>query len=252
MPRRALVTGAARGIGAAVAAALAARGDVVAVHYRTDPGRAAEVAAALPGAGHVALQADLTDPDQVWALVADAVAALGGVDVLVVNAGIYGDHPIATTSYADWQAQWTAILQTNLVAAANLAWCVTRHLLDRPEGPRGGRMVMVGSRGAYRGEPRVPAYGASKAGLHALAQSLAVELAPHGIAVAAVAPGYVATEMVADVMASPEGETIRAQSPFGRVAEPEEIAGAVAWLTSPEAEWASGTVLDLNGASYLR
>ena len=102
------------------------------------------------------------------------------------------------------------------------------------------------------GEPRHPAYGASKAGLNAFGQSLARDLAPYGIAVAGVAPGYVETDMAAGVMAGPGGDEIRAQSPFGRVARPDEIAAAVVYLASPEAEWASGAILDLNGASYLR
>ena len=99
---------------------------------------------------------------------------------------------------------------------------------------------------------RNPAYGASKAGLHAFGQSLAVALAPHGITVASVAPGYVQTDMTAEELATPAGDAIRAQSPFQRVATPEEIAAAVVYLASPEAAWSSGAVLDLNGASYLR
>lgn len=110
----------------------------------------------------------------------------------------------------------------------------------------------IGSRGAFRGEPDHPAYGATKAALHAFGQSPAVSLAPHGIAVASVAPGLVATERVADRLSGAEGEQIRSQSPFGRVAAPEEIASAVLHLASPEATWCSGTVLDVNGASYLR
>jgi len=111
-----------------------------------------------------------------------------------------------------------------------------------------GRIVNVGSRGAYKGEPDHPAYGASKAALHSLGQSLAVALAPHGIAVASVAPGFVATERVADRVT----DEVRAQSPFGRVAAPEEVAAAVLYLASPEAVWSSGAVLDVNGASFLR
>ncbi len=117
----------------------------------------------------------------------------------------------------------------------------------------GGRIINVSSRGAFRGEPRHPAYGASKAGLNAFGQSIARDLARHGIAVAMVAPGYVETDMTSEQLASePAGQQIRAQSPFGRVAQPEEIAAAVLYLASPQAEWASGTILDLNGASYLR
>jgi len=250
--KRTLITGASRGIGAAVAEALAARGDAVAVHFRSDPEAAEALVAALPGTGHTALRADLDRPEEIPALVEGAVAALGGVDILVNNAAIFTAHPIATSSYEEWRTHWRRTFEVNLFAAADLTWHVVRHLLDRPEGPGGARVVMVGSRGAYRGEPDTPAYGASKAALHSTAQSLAVSLAPHGIAVTAVAPGFTRTAMAEQVLAGPEGPAVLAQSPFGRVAEPQEIASAVAWLTSADAEWASGSVLDLNGASYLR
>ncbi len=116
----------------------------------------------------------------------------------------------------------------------------------------GGRIVNVTSRGAFRGEPRHPAYGASKAGLNAFGQSMARALARYRIAVASVAPGYVETEMAAEQLSSARGDEIRAQSPFRRVAAAEEVAAAVVYLASAEAEWASGAILDLNGASYLR
>jgi NAD(P)-dependent dehydrogenase (short-subunit alcohol dehydrogenase family) len=116
----------------------------------------------------------------------------------------------------------------------------------------GGRIVNVSSRGAFRGEPLNPAYGASKAGLNAMGQSLAVALAPYNIVVTGVAPGFVETDMAARHLEGPGGDAIRAQSPFGRVARPAEIADAVVFLASPEAQWASGAILDLNGASYLR
>jgi NAD(P)-dependent dehydrogenase (short-subunit alcohol dehydrogenase family) len=117
---------------------------------------------------------------------------------------------------------------------------------------RGGRIVNVSSRGAFRGEPDHPAYGASKAGLNALGQSLARALAPHGIAVTTVAPGFVLTDMTVDLLDAPAGDEIRAQSPFDRVATPDEVADAVFFLASARAEFASGAILDLNGASYLR
>ena len=112
--------------------------------------------------------------------------------------------------------------------------------------------MKVSSRGAFRGEPGQPAYGAIKAGLNALGQSLAVALAPHNITVAAVAPGFVETDMAAVHLKGERGAAIRGESPFGRVARPEEIAAAVVYLASPDAAWASGAILDLNGASYLR
>jgi NAD(P)-dependent dehydrogenase (short-subunit alcohol dehydrogenase family) len=221
----------------------------VAVHYRDAAGAAAEVLESLAGGGHVTVQADLTDPEAVRAMVDSAAGLLGRLDVLVNNAGIYGGYPVLGTSYQDWQAAWQATLDLNLTGAANATWCAVRHMVA---GGAGGRIVNVGSRGAYRGEPDHPAYGASKAGLHAFGQSLAVALAPHGITVAAVAPGYVETDMTAEELATPAGAAIRAQSPFGRVATPQEVAAAVVYLASPEAAWSSGAVLDLNGASYLR
>jgi 3-oxoacyl-[acyl-carrier protein] reductase len=244
-----LVTGASRGIGRAIAGAFAEQGDRVAVHHRDSARLAADVVAGLAGDGHVAVQADLTDPDDARRMVDRAWYALGGLDVLVNNAGVFTAHPITEVSYAEWQAAWQQTLGVNLVGPANVTWCVVQHMVT---GKRAGRIVNVSSRGAFRGEPGQPAYGASKAGLNAFGQSLAIALAPYGITVATVAPGFVDTDMAAAHLASPEGEAIRAQSPFQRVAEPEEIAAAVLYLASPQAEWASGAILDLNGASYLR
>ncbi len=249
MRRAVLVTGGSRGIGAAIALAFAERGDRVAVHYRDAVGAASAVRDSLPGTGHVTVQADLADAAAVAAMVDDAAGRLGGLDVLVNNAGVYVGHPVTGTSYEEWQAAWQDTLGVNLIGAANVTWCAVRHMIT---GARGGKVVNVGSRGAYRGEPTHPAYGASKAGLHALGQSLAVALAPHGIAVASVAPGYVVTDMTAEELGTPAGDVIRAQSPFNRVATAAEVAAAVIYLASPEAEWSSGAVLDLNGASYLR
>ena len=115
-----------------------------------------------------------------------------------------------------------------------------------------GHIVNVASRGAFRGEPKPPAYGASKAGLIAFGQSLARALGPHGIAVTSVAPGFTETDMAGDELVGERGVTRRAESPLGRVATPEEVAAAVVFLASPEAVMASGTVIDVNGASYLR
>ncbi|MEV4493534.1 SDR family oxidoreductase [Micromonospora coxensis] len=249
--RAVLVTGASRGIGRAVAQAFAAGGDRVAIHHRDSAEAAERVRAGLPGDGHVVVRADLTDPDAVRAMVDEAAERLGGLDVLVNNAGVYGErdapHPVFGASYEQWQQRWRQVLETNLTGAGNVTWCAAQHMRAR-----GGRIVNVSSRGAFRGEPEQPAYGASKAGLNALGQSLAVALAPYGIAVATVAPGFVETDMTTEHLAGEGGEAIRAQSPFGRVARPEEIAAAVHWLAAPESQWASGTILDLNGASYLR
>jgi 3-oxoacyl-[acyl-carrier protein] reductase len=233
-----------------VAQAFARGGDAVAVHHRDSPALAAEVLAGLPGDGHVIVQADIADPEAVRRMVDSAAEQLGGLDVLVNNAASYGraGHPVAEISYADWQHTWRDTIDLNLIGAANVTWCAVQHMIAGG----GGTIVNVSSRGAFRGEPGQPAYGASKAGLNALGQSLALALAPHNITVAAVAPGFVETDMAATHLAGESGAAIRAQSPFGRVARPEEIAAAVIYLASPEAAWATGAILDLNGASYLR
>ncbi|HUA40835.1 MAG TPA: SDR family oxidoreductase [Streptosporangiaceae bacterium] len=248
--RKILVTGSSRGIGRAVAQAFAQAGDSVAIHHRDSAALAADVLAGLPGDGHVVVQADVADPDAVRRMVDEAAGRLGGLDVLVNNAASYGrvPHPVAEVSYEQWQAVWRDTIGINLIGAANVTWCAVQHMIAGG----GGRIVNVSSRGAFRGEPGQPAYGASKAGLNALGQSLAVALAPHNIMVAAVAPGFVQTDMAASHLQGESGAAIRAQSPFGRVAEPEEIAAAVLYLASPQALWASGAILDLNGASYLR
>jgi NAD(P)-dependent dehydrogenase (short-subunit alcohol dehydrogenase family) len=246
--RAILVTGASRGIGTAIAQAFAATGDRVAVHYRAEQAAAQAALATLDGPGHVVVQADLADPQAVRRMVDEAAQHLGGLDVLVNNAGIYEPHDITEVSYEDWQQAWQRTLGVNLTGAVNATWCAVQHMIGRG----GGRIVNVTSRGAFRGEPAHPAYGASKAGLNSFGQSMARLLAPHGIAVTSVAPGYVQTDMTTGELASPRGDVIRGQSPFDRVARPDEIAAAVLYLASDQAEWASGTVLDLNGASYLR
>lgn len=246
MSRAVLVTGASRGIGAAVARAFAERGDRVAVHA-TRAERAEPVATALPGAGHLAVGADLADAEAVSRMVDAAAGALGGIEILVNNAGVFDPaHPIDSTDYGAWQAAWRTILGVNLVGAANVTWCAVRHMAA------GARIVNVGSRGAFRGEPDHPAYGAAKAGLTAFGQSLAQSLGPRGISVTTVAPGFVETDMAAPHLEGAAGNRRRAESPLGRIAQPEDVAAAVLFLASPEAAMSTGTVLDVNGASFLR
>lgn len=246
MTRRILVTGGSRGIGAAIAQRFAADGYRVALHFHASPDAAAEVLASLPGTGHVAVRADLRDPEAISRMVEEAAAALGGIDVLVNNAGVFFAHPIDEVDFPTWLEAWRQTLDINLLAPALVSWHAVRHM-----GP-GGRIINVGSRGAFRGEPQSPAYGASKAGVAALGQSLAKYLGARGIAVTTVAPGFVATDMATEAMEGEGGVVRRSESPFGRIAEPDEIAAAIAFLASPEAEWVSGGILDLNGASYLR
>jgi NAD(P)-dependent dehydrogenase (short-subunit alcohol dehydrogenase family) len=243
-----LVTGGSRGIGRVIARAFAEQGDRVAIHWGSSKARAEDVLTGLPGEGHALVQADMADAGAVGAMVDEAAAALGRLDVLVNNAGVFTAHPPLSTSYEEWQSAWSRTLQINLVGAANATFRAVPHLIAAG----GGAVVNVSSRGAFRGEPDNPAYGASKAGLNAFAQSMALALAPHGISVTCVAPGFVQTEMAREVLDGPGGDAVRAQSPFGRVARPEEVASAVLWLADPSARFSTGTIVDVNGASYLR
>jgi NAD(P)-dependent dehydrogenase (short-subunit alcohol dehydrogenase family) len=242
-----LVTGASRGIGRAIAEAFAAGGDRVAVNHRDSATEAQELVSSLPGAGHLAIQADLSDPGQARRLVEQTATALGGLDVLVNNAGVSILHDITDGDFEAWRAAWDRTLAVNLSGPAYVTYWAVQQMLGK-----GGRIINISSRGAFRGEPDQPAYGASKAGLNAFGQSLAKALGKHGIAVMTIAPGWVATDMSNQELKRPRGAEILSQSPFGRIARPEEVAAAAVFFASPEAEFVSGAVLDINGASYLR
>lgn len=246
--RHVLVTGGSRGIGRAVATAFAARGARVAISYLTNHDAAEATVAALGGAGHLVVQADVGDAKSVRAMIEFATREFGALDIVVNNAGTWIDHKLEEVDYDEWQAAWRRVLDVNLVGAANVAYCAARWMIAHG----GGRIVCVSSRGAFRGEPDGPAYGASKAGLNAMSQSLARRLAPHRIFVGVVAPGFVDTEMAARYLDGPLGDEIRNQSPLGRVARPEEVAQAVLFLAADGSEFSTGAIIDVNGASYLR
>lgn len=243
-----LVTGASRGIGREIALHFAASGARIAVNYLGNRQAAEQTLADLAGEGHRLFQGDVSDPDAVRSMTEEAVREMGQIDVLVNNAGIYIDHPIADIGFDGWRDAWQATLATNLVGPANLSYCVARHMMERG----GGRIVNVSSRGAFRGEPNGPAYGASKAGLNAMSQSLAKALAPHNVFVFVVAPGFVETDMAAETLTGPMGDAVRSQSPLGRVAIPKDIARTVLFLASDGSEFLTGCIVDINGASYLR
>jgi len=251
--RTVLVTGASRGIGRAIAQTFAAAGDRVAVHYGSSRKDADATVNSLAGTGHLSVHGDLGEPAAAKEIVDAAIGGLGTLDVLVNNAAVApterNRHRISDVSSEQWQLVWRQMLDVNLLGAAHITYHVAAHLIERGAP---GSIVNVGSRGAFRGEPDFPAYGAAKAALHAFGQSMAVALAPHGIAVTSVAPGFVGTERQQSKLDGDQGSELRAQSPFGRVGTPEEIAAAVLYLSSSDATWASGAILDLNGASYLR
>lgn len=246
--RSVLVTGSSRGIGRAVAHRFAELGARVAVHYHKNRQAAEQTLAALPGGPHLLLQADVSNPRSVEKMVKTAISEMGRIHVLVNNAGVHEEGSVIDLDYEAWQKTWEWTLRANLIGPANTSFCVAAHM--REQG--GGKIVNVSSRGAFRGEPTAPAYGASKAGLNAMSQSLAQALAPHNIFVYVVAPGFIETDMAAPDLSGPKGDSIRSQSPLGRVGTPEEVAQTVVFLASEGTDFLTGCIVDINGASYLR
>jgi NAD(P)-dependent dehydrogenase (short-subunit alcohol dehydrogenase family) len=243
-----LVTGGSRGIGRAVAQAFANHGAAVAINYNTNRQAAEETIQSLPGGSHFVVQADVTQPGSVQQLIETVTQKFGGLDIVVNNAGVFILHPLEDVSFAEWQNTWQNTLAVNLVGPANVCYYAARYMIKQG----GGRIVNISSRGAFRGEPQSPAYGASKAGLNAMSQSLAQQLAKHNIFVGVVAPGFVETDMAAEFLSGPKGDDIRNQSPLGRVARPGEVAQAVLFLAAEGSEFMTGAIIDVNGASYLR
>lgn len=243
-----LVTGGSRGIGRAISYAFAEKGANVMVHYNKNNLAAEETLAALPGKGHRLIQADLADPDAVHEMVEKLLSENGRIDVLVNNAGIYDEADMLELSYEEFREYFSRTMNTNLIGMVNLSFLVSKEMVDTG----GGKIINISSRGAFRGEPFALPYGASKAAMNSFGQSLAVALASQNVQVYTIAPGFVETDMTTHILESPRGDAIRNQSPLHRVARPEEIANAVAFLAGDETGYMTGCIIDINGASYLR
>ena len=264
----ALVTGAATGIGRACALSLAAAGFTIAANYRSKPQEAnalvrelatrhadgngfskgTDLAHPTDSPHHQCFQADLSESEEAADLVDKVLQAYGRIDVLVNAAGMFSNQDVFSPDFDAWAAGWEHSLRINLHAPVNLAFLTARQMIKQGS----GTIVNITSRGAFRGEPTAPAYGAAKAGLNSASQSLAVALAPHGISVFAIAPGWIETPMASPRINGANAAEIRAGIPLGRVGKPEEIANLVVFLAGDNTEYFTGAIFDANGASYLR
>lgn len=243
--KRAIVTGASRGIGAATARLLATAGADVVIGFQSRQGDAERVAADVRALGRRAAlaRADIGTPDGAEQLVRTAVESLGGVDIYVANAGVW---PAEERAMRDLDAErWHATVRANLDSIFYTTRAVARVIAP------GGRIVLVSSTAGQRGEAMHADYAATKGAVISLTKSLAVELAPHDVTVNCVAPGWVDTEMVESATASGGRERIAATIPIGRLASADDIAGPIVFLCSTLARHITGEILNVNGGSVL-
>lgn len=241
--RAVLVTGGSRGIGAAICTRLAEAGARVIVGYDRDAA-GAETTRIACGPDAFTLRADVGDPDACHRLVDEAVGRAGRLDILVNNAAIGGKDSFGMPP-EEWVAHWRRTLDVNLLGPVHLAYHAVPHLRRA-----GGKIINISSRSAFRGETEYFAYAVTKAGLVNWTRCLARTLAPDGVRVYAVAPGYIAAGMGLEGIAE-RGDEIRAQIPSGVIGAPEDVADAVLFLASPMADYLTGSTIDVNGGSYL-
>ncbi len=244
-----LVTGGSRGIGRACAKLFSDFNANVIITYKSNLEEAKQTLELLNNKqNHSLYQLDISKPGDIQQFFQQVIEKYERLDVLVNNAGVYIEHKIDKVSFDEWQDAWNETIAANLTGVGNLCYFAARQMIKQKH----GKIINISSRGAFRGEPDHPAYAASKAGLNAMSQSLAVALGKHNITVGVVAPGFVETDMAAAYLQSETGEMIKKQSPLNRVATPEEVARLVAVFASEGLEFMTGGIVDLNGASYLR
>lgn len=243
------ITGGSRGIGRACAILFSKLKANVVFTYKSNKEEAENTLNMLDSKYENSMYAlDMNDATNIEHVFKKAADQYKKIDVVVNNAGVFLEHKIAEINYEQWQKVWMETIQTNLIGVANLCYVSRKHMIQTG----GGKIVNVGSRGAFRGEPDHPAYGASKAGLHAMSQSLALALGSYNITIGVVAPGFVETDMTTDYLKSEKGEAVKKQSPMNRVATADEVANIIAVFAADGFEFMTGGIVDLNGASYLR
>ena len=246
--KKVLVTGGSRGIGKATVLAFAKEGAKVAIVYGHNDDAAKNTLSALAGEGHQLFKTELSNTSALEELMDTVHTQFGELDVLVNNAGVAFHHEVDVVDYKAWQDAWNTMMALNIVAPAHLSYLAAKEMQKKG----GGKIVNVSSRGAFRGEPQMPAYGASKAALNAMTQSLAKALGKDNIHVSAVAPGFVETDMAKANLTEESRAALIAENPMNRLAQAEEVANAILFLASDQATYCTGTILDVNGASYLR
>lgn len=244
-----LITGGSRGIGKACAKLFSSLNANVIFTFKSNQKAAESTLDEMDKNGnHKFYKLDITKPGNIKSVLNTIISDYSQIDILINNAGIYVEHKITDVDYVEWQKRWNETILTNLTGVSNLCYLVSRHMIENG----GGKIINISSRGAFRGEPNYPAYGASKAGLNALSQSLAQYLAPYNITVGVIAPGFVATDMATEILESEVGVQIKKQSPLNRVATSEEVARAIVLFSMEGLEYMTGGIIDVNGASYLR
>ena len=241
----ALITGAAKGIGRAIAIALAKDGFTVAVHYRTSEDTAKDTVGQIRAAGGTAecFCADVAQPEQVTELVKAVEQQLGAIHTLVCNAGILKSNLLALTRFEDWRE----VMAANLDSAFLLTKAVSRGMARQ----RAGRIIYISSDAGLLGDLMRAAYSASKAGLLGLNKTAARELASSRITVNAIAPGIITTDMTADIPDTRRAKQLAA-IPMGRFGTPEEVAAAVRFLASDAAAWITGQTISVDGGLCMR
>ena len=235
-----LITGAAGGIGQVLCASFAKANGTIILHYNSNKDKAESLLQSLPDNNYRTVQADLSSSEQIETM----FDAIDEIDIVINNAAVVESHELDSLSYDDWRDMWKRTIDTNLLGSAHIMYLASKIMKDN----KGGKFINISSRGAFRGEPTAPAYGASKAGLNSLGQSMAKALAKDKIYVYTIAPGFVDTERVKDLI----DDEVKSQSPLNRVAKPQEIADTAVWLAAGDNEFLTGCIIDINGASYLR